>query len=155
MVRADNPLGDRGGELGHGELRCRHGAAARRYPGSPPTSSVVRYRKSPFDFAAALRASDGGANELDVQVGDDLAQRLAHEIAPVMGVEDIRSGAHRPGVSVFVQITCRSASESSSAHDTRGRGVCQRPRERQIIKTRKVYSLCRRARLLKAVARRL
>lgn len=52
--------------------------------------------EEPFDLSAALRAGNRALNQADVQVGADLAQMVAGEIAAMVGVQDVGQPADDP-----------------------------------------------------------
>ena len=53
--------------------------------------------EEPLDLPAALRASDGGVDQPDVQIYGGGGELVADEVAAVVDVEHVGDAAHRPG----------------------------------------------------------
>lgn len=71
-----------------------------------PTDEVARKEREqlggdgpeePLDLPAALRTGDRAVDEADVQVGADLSQVVAGEVAAMVGVQHVWEPAHDPG----------------------------------------------------------
>jgi len=95
-VVAGQPCGERGVQGGEGQPGRGGGLPADEVAGQQREQFGGDGPEEPFDLPPALRPGDGAVDEADVQVGADLAQVVAGEVAPVVGVEDFWQAADDP-----------------------------------------------------------
>ena len=72
-----------------------------RWPGNSGKSSEVSVPEQAFDLAPALRSSDGGINDAELQAGLHPIEMLAGEIAAVIDIKHVRDTADRPSRVAF------------------------------------------------------
>jgi len=96
VVGTGDPLPDRGVELRQREPRRSHRLPVDQLPGQVGKQLGGEGAEEPLVLAAALRAGDRGVHELEVQIGGDLDEVVAGEVAAVVGVQDVGQAMHRP-----------------------------------------------------------
>jgi hypothetical protein len=115
MVGAGDVAADGCVQLGQRQPRRGGGLAAYQAAGQLGQQLGVQRAEQPLHFAPALGPPDGRVDQLDAQVGGDLAEVGAGEVAAVVYVS--MSGMPQTGQagSLLRQIAWRSASEVWSA----------------------------------------
>jgi len=96
LVVTGQPGRERGVQGGQGQPGRGCGFAADEVAGQQREQLGGDGPEESFDLPAALRASHRAVDKTDVQVGADLVQVVAGEVAAVVGVQDLGQTAHDP-----------------------------------------------------------
>lgn len=87
---------DRLVELTQRQRRRGNRLAAHEAAGQLCQQSGVDAAEEPLDLPASLGPRHGGVHDVELQVGGDLSEVVADEVAAVIDVEDLGNPAHRP-----------------------------------------------------------